>query len=48
VRFVATGGLNAGNVGDFLAAGMRVAAVGSALEDLAQLDHLAEVLAARR
>jgi len=48
VRFVATGGLDAGNVGDFLAAGVRVAAVGSALEDPAQLERLADVLAARR
>jgi len=48
VRFVATGGLDAGNAGDFLAAGVRVAAVGSALEDPAQLERLADVLAARR
>ena len=47
VRFVATGGLSAANVGDYLAAGVRVAAVGSALEDPAQLERLAEVLAAR-
>lgn len=46
-RFVATGGLDAGNVGDFLAAGVRVAAVGSALEDESQLALLAEVLAGR-
>jgi Entner-Doudoroff aldolase len=44
VRFVATGGLDAGNVASFLDAGVRVAAVGSALEDPAQLDALATVL----
>lgn len=44
VRFVATGGLNAGNIRDYLDAGVRVAAVGSALEDPTQLHHLAEVL----
>jgi Entner-Doudoroff aldolase len=44
VRFVATGGLDAGNVASFLDAGVRVAAVGSALEDPAQLDALAAVL----
>jgi 2-dehydro-3-deoxyphosphogluconate aldolase/(4S)-4-hydroxy-2-oxoglutarate aldolase len=44
VRFVATGGLDAGNVVSFLDAGVRVAAVGSALEDPAQLDALAAVL----
>jgi 2-dehydro-3-deoxyphosphogluconate aldolase / (4S)-4-hydroxy-2-oxoglutarate aldolase len=47
VRFVATGGLNAGNVGDYLAAGVRVAAVGSALEDPAQLELMAQLLANR-
>jgi len=40
VRFVATGGLDASNVADFLGAGVRVAAVGSALEDPAQLERL--------
>ena len=44
VRFVATGGLDAGNAGDFLAAGVKVAAVGSALEDASQLERLAELL----
>ena len=44
VRFVATGGLDAGNVVSFLDAGVRVAAVGSALEDATQLDALAAVL----
>ncbi|MGO4533618.1 bifunctional 4-hydroxy-2-oxoglutarate aldolase/2-dehydro-3-deoxy-phosphogluconate aldolase [Leifsonia sp. 2MCAF36] len=47
VRFVATGGLNAANVGDYLAAGVRVAAVGSALEDPAQLELMAQLLARR-
>lgn len=47
VRFVATGGLDATNVTQFLDAGVRVAAVGSALEDAAQLEQLAEVLRAR-
>lgn len=47
VRFVATGGLDAGNVAEFLDAGVRVAAVGSALEDSSQLPRLAEVLSAR-
>ena len=47
VRFVATGGLNASNVEEFLDAGVRVAAVGSALEDASQLERLAEVLDAR-
>jgi 2-dehydro-3-deoxyphosphogluconate aldolase/(4S)-4-hydroxy-2-oxoglutarate aldolase len=44
VRFVATGGLDASNAGQFLAAGVRVAAVGSALEDATQLPRLAELL----
>lgn len=44
VRFVATGGLDAGNAGDFLAAGVRSVAVGSALEDETQLPRLAELL----
>ena len=47
VRFVATGGLDAGNVEEFLDAGVRVAAVGSALEDATQLDRLANVLRSR-
>lgn len=47
VRFVATGGLDASNVEEFLDAGVRVAAVGSALEDAAQLERLAGVLRAR-
>jgi len=44
VRFVATGGLDASNVEEFLDAGVRVAAVGSALEDASQLERLAAVL----
>lgn len=47
VRFVATGGLDASNVEEFLDAGVRVAAVGSALEDASQLERLAAVLRAR-
>ncbi|NYE18422.1 bifunctional 4-hydroxy-2-oxoglutarate aldolase/2-dehydro-3-deoxy-phosphogluconate aldolase [Microbacterium immunditiarum] len=47
VRFVATGGLDASNVEDYLDAGVRVAAVGSALEDPAQLERLGEVLRGR-
>ncbi len=47
VHFVATGGLDASNVEEFLAAGVRVAAVGSALEDASQLDRLAGVLRSR-
>ncbi|MBO0983595.1 bifunctional 4-hydroxy-2-oxoglutarate aldolase/2-dehydro-3-deoxy-phosphogluconate aldolase [Rathayibacter sp. SD072] len=48
IRFVATGGLDAGNVSEYLDAGVRVAAVGSALEDPAQLDRLGALLAATR
>ncbi len=48
VRFVATGGMDAGNAGAFLDAGVRVVAVGSALEDESQLSQLADLLAARR
>ncbi len=47
VTFVATGGLDASNVVEYLDAGVRVAAVGSALEDAAQLERLAEVLRVR-
>ncbi|MFJ6194642.1 bifunctional 4-hydroxy-2-oxoglutarate aldolase/2-dehydro-3-deoxy-phosphogluconate aldolase [Micromonospora sp. NPDC092111] len=43
LRFVATGGIDAGNAGDFLAAGVRVVAVGSALSDPRQIDRLAEL-----
>lgn len=44
VRFVATGGMDAGNARVFLDAGVRVVAVGSALEDEAQLPRLAALL----
>ncbi|MFJ4715090.1 bifunctional 4-hydroxy-2-oxoglutarate aldolase/2-dehydro-3-deoxy-phosphogluconate aldolase [Streptomyces sp. NPDC088785] len=44
VPFVATGGMDAGNAAAYLAAGARVVAVGSALEDPAQLPRLAELL----
>ena len=44
-RFVATGGMDAMNAASFLEAGARVVAVGSALEDPAQLPRLAELLA---
>ncbi|MET8231679.1 bifunctional 4-hydroxy-2-oxoglutarate aldolase/2-dehydro-3-deoxy-phosphogluconate aldolase [Micromonospora sp. NPDC005298] len=43
LRFVATGGLDAGNAAAFLDAGVRVAAVGSALSDPSQLDALAKL-----
>jgi 2-dehydro-3-deoxyphosphogluconate aldolase / (4S)-4-hydroxy-2-oxoglutarate aldolase len=45
VKFVATGGMNAGNAKEFLAAGVSVVAVGSALEDPSQLELLAEIQA---
>ena len=45
MRFVATGGMNARNAADFLAAGVRVVAVSSALEDQAEIARLAEVIA---
>lgn len=43
-KFVATGGMDAGNAGDYLDAGVRVVAVGSALADPDQLPRLAELL----
>lgn len=43
-RFVATGGMDAASAPSFLAAGVRVVAVGSALEDPTQLPQLAELL----
>ncbi len=43
-RFVATGGMDAANAAAFLAAGVRTVAVGSALEDPAQLPALAALL----
>lgn len=48
LRFVATGGINAGNAAQFLDAGARVVAVGSALEDLTQLSQLAALLRQRK
>lgn len=45
VRFVATGGLDASNAAQFLDAGVRVVAVGSALEDSVQLNRLADLIA---
>ncbi|MCU1556736.1 MAG: 2-keto-3-deoxy-phosphogluconate aldolase [Microbacteriaceae bacterium] len=47
VKLVGTGGLHASNAGAFLEAGARVVAVGSALEDVAQLSLLARFLPAR-
>jgi len=44
VRFVATGGMDATNAQQFLDAGVRVVAVGSALEDPQQLHLLADLL----
>ncbi|MFB9235816.1 bifunctional 4-hydroxy-2-oxoglutarate aldolase/2-dehydro-3-deoxy-phosphogluconate aldolase [Plantactinospora siamensis] len=46
LHFVATGGLDADNAGDFLAAGVRMVGIGSALADPAQVDRLAELLTA--
>ncbi|MBT2513641.1 bifunctional 4-hydroxy-2-oxoglutarate aldolase/2-dehydro-3-deoxy-phosphogluconate aldolase [Arthrobacter sp. ISL-30] len=43
-RFVATGGMDATNAGAFLDVGVRVVAVGSALEDESQLPRLAQLL----
>ncbi|MEU4337891.1 bifunctional 4-hydroxy-2-oxoglutarate aldolase/2-dehydro-3-deoxy-phosphogluconate aldolase [Micromonospora lupini] len=48
LRFVATGGLDAGNAAAFLDAGVRVAAVGSALADPNQLDQLAKLTTHKR
>ncbi|WP_349899314.1 bifunctional 4-hydroxy-2-oxoglutarate aldolase/2-dehydro-3-deoxy-phosphogluconate aldolase [Parafrigoribacterium soli] len=42
--FVGTGGMTAANAGEFLRAGARVIAVGSALEDPSQLPRLAALL----
>jgi len=47
VRFVATGGVDASNAQSFLDAGVRVVAVGSALEDESQLEKLAGLIGAR-
>lgn len=46
-RFVATGGIDAANAEEFLAAGARVVGVGSALEDPSQLEKLAALLPER-
>jgi 2-dehydro-3-deoxyphosphogluconate aldolase/(4S)-4-hydroxy-2-oxoglutarate aldolase len=46
VRFVATGGIDAGNAADFLAAGCRGVAVGSALADPDALAALKDALSA--
>lgn len=48
VRFVATGGMDAGNARAFLAAGVSTVAVGSALADPRQVDLLADILAEPR
>ncbi|VXB09652.1 bifunctional 4-hydroxy-2-oxoglutarate aldolase/2-dehydro-3-deoxy-phosphogluconate aldolase [Pseudoclavibacter sp. 8L] len=45
MRLVATGGINAANAGEYLAAGADVVAVGSALEDEAQLPLLSALRA---
>lgn len=45
-NFVTTGGMTAGNAGEFLRAGARVVAIGSALEDPSQLPKLAAMLTA--
>ena len=44
VEFVATGGMDAANASAYLGAGVRVVAVGSALEDPAQLPALSKLL----
>ncbi|HLT66918.1 MAG TPA: bifunctional 4-hydroxy-2-oxoglutarate aldolase/2-dehydro-3-deoxy-phosphogluconate aldolase [Microbacterium sp.] len=44
VRFVATGGMNARNASEYLDAGVRVVAVGSALADASELARLADVM----
>jgi Entner-Doudoroff aldolase len=43
-HFVATGGIDADNAADFLEAGCRVVAVGSALRDPRQIDRLARLI----
>jgi 2-dehydro-3-deoxyphosphogluconate aldolase/(4S)-4-hydroxy-2-oxoglutarate aldolase len=47
VSFVATGGMNASNAAQFLDAGVKAVAVGSALADPAQVDRLAELIRTR-
>ncbi len=44
VRFIATGGIDADNAAAFLAAGCRMVAVGSALQDPRQIDLLAHLV----
>ena len=44
LQYVATGGLTAGTIPEFLDAGARVAAVGSGLADPAQYEQLAELV----
>ncbi|MET7611856.1 thiamine phosphate synthase, partial [Streptomyces seoulensis] len=44
VPFVATGGIDASNAAAYLAAGAKVVAVGSALDDPTQLRSLADLL----
>ncbi|MFI7580964.1 bifunctional 4-hydroxy-2-oxoglutarate aldolase/2-dehydro-3-deoxy-phosphogluconate aldolase [Kocuria kalidii] len=46
IRIVATGGITARNASEYLGAGADVVAVGSALEDPAQLELLAELMPA--
>lgn len=43
IKFVATGGMHARNASEYLTAGARVVAVGSALEDDTQIDSLASL-----
>lgn len=43
-RFVATGGIDAGNARDYLDAGASVLGIGSALEDPGQLDQLTGII----
>lgn len=44
VKFVATGGMDAGNAADYLAAGASMVALGSALADESQLDKVATLV----
>jgi len=48
ISYVATGGMAAGNAERFLNAGASAVAVGSALENPAQLEQLAAIIAARQ
>ena len=47
LRMVGTGGIDAGTALEYLAAGARVVAVGSALADAGQLARLAEIVASK-